>query len=105
VIDTTFQTNDHVMIESLGAGDSFQRFYAALARKYPIRMIRVFADLDTCLARVRSRPAVDQIAIPEERVAEYNRIAAAVQYDWDLEIDNTSPASDTEIVAAIQRLA
>jgi shikimate kinase len=105
VIDAAFQANDQVMIESLGAGEGFQRFHAALAGKYPIKMIRVFADLDTCLVRVRSRPTVDQIAIPEETVAEYNRIAAAVEFNWDLTIDNTSPASDTEILAAIRRLA
>jgi hypothetical protein len=32
---------------------------------------------------------------------EYNKIAAKVAYDWDLEINNNDPATDAEILAAI----
>jgi len=104
VIDKMFEKHDQVMIESLGAGESFRGFYAALAEKYPIKMIRVVADLDTCLDRVKRRGGVDQIPISMDQVAEYNRIAANVNYDWNLELNNTIPLSDEEILTAFQSI-
>jgi head-tail adaptor len=62
----------------------------------------VYADLATCLARVKNRDSANHIAVSDEKVEEYNQIAAAVRYDWDLDINNTSPASDAVILAAIQ---
>jgi predicted kinase len=104
VIDETFQKRDKVMIESLGAGDGFRGFYDALAKKYTIKMIRVFADLETCFARVKNRSNRDHIAVSDDKVLEYNKIAATVSYNWDLEIDNNEPKSDTDILAAINSL-
>lgn len=104
VIDDTFQTHDRVMIESLGAGEGFRGFYASLAQKYPIHMIRVFANLDTCLTRVQTRNRADHIAVSDDKVMEYNQLAAAVSYPWALEIDNNAPASDEAILSAIRTL-
>ena len=84
------------MIESLGAGDGFRNFHDSLAQKYSIKMIRVYADLDTCLERVRSRSKLDHIDVSDDKVIEYNRVAATVKYDWALEIDNNRPAPDAE---------
>jgi hypothetical protein len=67
-------------------------------------MIHVMADPDTCLARVKSRNRVDQLDVSDKKVSEYNKIAAAVTYDWDLEINNNSPASEVELLAAIQSI-
>ncbi len=103
-IDTLFQTHDKVMIESLGAGEGFGGFHHSLAEKYVVKMIHVTADPDTCLARVKSRNRDDQLAVSDEKVSEYNKIAAAVTYDWDLEIDNNSPTSEAELLAAIQSI-
>jgi hypothetical protein len=103
-IHALFQTQDRVMIESLGAGDGFHGMYESLAGKYPIRMIRVAADPETCLARVRSRSRTDHIPVSDDKVIEYNRIAAAVSYDWDLEIDNNGPAADADILAAVRSI-
>lgn len=100
-IDTLFQTHEKVMIESLGAGEGFRGFHASLAKKYLIKLIRVVADLDTCLARVKSRSSADHIAVSDDRVREYNQIAAGIIYNWDLEIDNNGPAADTDIISAI----
>jgi len=103
-IDLAFQDHSKVMIESLGAGEAFHHFRASLAQKYTLKMIRVYADLETCLLRVKSRDAANHIPISVDKVAQYNKIAAAVEYDWDLEITNSPPASDEMILAAIQTL-
>jgi shikimate kinase len=86
VIDTTFQSHNKVMIESLGAGEEFGKFRASLEKKYTLKMIRVYADLDVCLARVKNRNSADHIPISDDKVEQYNKIAATVTYDWDLEI-------------------
>ncbi len=103
-VDAAFLIHDHVMIESLGAGEDFLAFYHSLDAKYEIKMIRVYADLDTCLERVRTRSSIDHIPVSDDKVVEYNRIAASVTYPWVLEIDNNQPASDDTILASIRRL-
>jgi hypothetical protein len=103
-IDAMFQTHTKVMVESLGIGEGFRGFHSALAQKYPIKMIRVYADPDTCLGRVKNRNSADHIAVSDDKVAEYNQIAAGVTYHWDLEIDNNGPTADTDILAAIQSI-
>ena len=104
IIDKVFKTHEKVMIESLGAGEGFRGFHASLAKKYSIKMIHVFADLDICLARVKNRNNIDHIAVSDDKVMEYNQIATSVSYDWALEIDNNGPAPDAEIIQAIHNL-
>jgi shikimate kinase len=103
-IDALFQKQDKVMIESLGAGEGFRAFYASLAKKYSIRLIRIKADLATCLRRVQNRNKTDHMPVSDDQVMEYNRIAAGVTYDWDLEIDNHGPAENEAILSAIMEL-
>lgn len=105
VIDTVFQAHPKVMIESLAIGEGFRTFYASLAKKYSIKTIRIYADLDACFARVKKRNSADHIAVSDDRVEEFNQIAAAVTLDWDLEIDNNHLASDAEILAAIRSIS
>ena len=104
VIDAMFQKQDKVMIESLGIGEGFGKFHASLAEKYSIKMIRVYADLETCFTRVKTRNNVEHIAVSDDKVAEFNKTASAVTYNWDLEIDNNNPASDKDIINAIQSI-
>ena len=103
-IDTMFQVHSKVMVESLGAGDGFRGLYSSLAEKYPIKMIRVYADQATCLTRVKNRNSADHIAVSDDQVIEYNKIAARVAFPWDLEINNNDPATDTDILAAIRSI-
>lgn len=104
VIDAMFQTHNKVMIESLGIGAEFRKFHASLAGKYSIKMIRVYADLETCFNRVKTRNNAEHIAVSDDRVAELNHIASTVNYDWDLEISNNDLATDKDIVDAIQSI-
>ena len=104
VIDTLFQKHDKVMIESLGVGEGFSRFRASLAEKYAMKLIRVYANLETCFIRVKTRNSAEHIAVSDDRVAEFNQLAAAVTYNWDLEIDNNDPAPDKDILNAIQSI-
>lgn len=104
IIDETFKRHSKVMIESLGAGEEFGKFRASLEKKYTLKMIRVYADLETCLMRVKKRNSADHIPISDDKVEQYNAIASTVVYDWDLEINNTAPASNDAILMVIQTL-
>lgn len=97
-----FLQHDEVMIESLGIGDAFRDFDSRLARRYVIKKIRVLTALDTCLERVRTRSPRDHIPVSDDKVVEYNQLAARVVHDWAGEIDNNGPATTPEIMAAIE---
>lgn len=103
-IDALFEKQDKVMIESLGIGEGFGKFHASLARKYSIKLIRVYADLGTCFRRVKTRNNIEHIAVSDGKVAELNQLASAVTFNWDLEINNNGPLPDEEIVDAIQSI-
>ena len=103
-IDEKFHSYEYLMIENLGAGEEFNKFLESLKSKYEIKMIRVFADLDKCLNRVKTRSKKDQIIVADSQVETYNRIASNVQFDWSIEIDNNGPASDAEILESIKNL-
>jgi shikimate kinase len=103
-IAAAFETHPKVMIETLGAGDAFQAFHAALATRYALKYIRVYADPATCLARVRARSQADHLPVSAEQVAAYNRIAARVSFPWDLELDNSQPVPDADLIALLRRL-
>lgn len=104
VIDAMLQKHDKVMIESLGVGEGFTKFHASLAEKYSIKLIRVYADLETCFTRVKTRNKAEHIAVSDDKVTEFNKIAATVTYDWDLEINNNEFAVDEDIIRAIQSI-
>ena len=104
VIDALFQKQDKVMIESLGIGEGFSKFHLSLAEKYSIKMIRVYANLETCFTRVKTRNNVEHIPVSDDKVTEFNKIASTVTYDWNLEINNNNPAPDEDIIHAIQSI-
>ena len=103
-IDMAFKSCDKIMIENLGAGDGFRHFYASLNKKYIIKLIRVLTDLNICLSRVMMRNNENHIPVSDEKVIEYNKIASQVDLDWDVEIDNNGPASESKILFAIKSL-
>ena len=103
-IDKLFQQHDKVMIESLGAGDGFKRLHSSLSHKYEVKLIKVSTDLEECLRRVKHRDNSEHIAVPDEKVEEYNKIAASVSHNWAAIIDNNGPATDEEILRVIDAI-
>lgn len=104
VIDRMFQINDKVMIESLGIGEGFGKFHASLAEKYSVKMILVYANLETRFIRVKTRNSAEHIAVSDYRVEELNQLASTLTYTWDLEINNTGLVLDKDIIDAIQSI-
>ena len=69
-IDTLFLQHDKMIIESLGAGEGFNRMYTSLKGKYEVKLIKVETDLEECLRRVKSRDKADHIPVSDEKVCE-----------------------------------
>jgi shikimate kinase len=100
-VDELFAQHGEVTIESLGVGEGFNRMYASLKDKYEVKLIKVETDLEECLRRFRDRDKRNHFAFSEEKVREYNRIAASVDHPWEAVIDNNGPASDEQILMII----
>lgn len=60
--------------------------------------------MPTCFTRVKTRNNTEYIPVSDDRVKEFNQLASAVTFDWDLEINNDEPAADEEIIKAIQSI-
>ncbi|WP_414583932.1 hypothetical protein [Scytonema sp. PCC 10023] len=103
-IEKEFQQHSKVMIESLGAGEGFNRLHSSLRNKYEVKLIKVSADLKECLRRVRNRDNSDHIPVSDEKIEEYNKIAASINHKWDAIIDNNGPATNEEILRVIESI-
>lgn len=103
-IDAAPSHEPRIIIESTGASDAFPAFLHALRSRYEVMLISICAPLERCLERVRSRDQALHIPVSDDRVAEINERAALVRLPWDLEIDNSGPASSDVILHKIRRL-
>ncbi|KAB8332177.1 shikimate kinase [Scytonema tolypothrichoides VB-61278] len=103
-IDKEFQQHSKVMIESLGAGEGFNQMHSSLRNKYEVKLVKVSADLEDCLRKVRNRDNSDHIPVSDEKVEEYNQIAGSINHKWDAIIDNNGPATDEDILRVIESI-
>lgn len=103
-IERAFGQYDEVIIESLGAGFEFERLNSSLQEKYEVKLVKVSTNLEECLRRVRNRDNSDHIPVSDEKVREYNKIAASINRKWDAIVDNNGPATDEEILQVIKSL-
>jgi predicted ABC-type ATPase len=103
-IDRAFKQYDEVIIESLGAGAGFEQLHASLKEKYAVKLVKISTNLEECLRRVRNRDNSDHIPVSDEKVQEYNKIAASIDRAWDAIVDNNGPATDKAILQAIELL-
>lgn len=103
-IDSLLSQKDTITIESTGASGFFPSFLDSLRKKYSVRLIAVRTPLNRCLERVKTRDQSIHIPVSDDRVNEINAIASRVQLPWDLEIDNSGPATEESIVLQFETL-
>ena len=87
-----------MIFEATGSSSYFPEVLARLRSNYRVRLIRVWCPLPTCAERVAQRDTTDHIPVSGELLESINQRADKVELDWDLEIDNSGPASDESIV-------
>ena len=66
-----------------------------------VEMIQIYAPLELCLERIKSRDKASHIEIPEEKIMEINKLSVAQQIDAKLQIDS-SKMSDEEILERVR---
>jgi hypothetical protein len=90
-----------ICLETTGTAGYFPEFLRRLHARYRLRLVRVMAPAEACVARIRQRDRTQHIPVSGARVGEINRLAAAVSLPWDLEVDNSEDGDLDMIVAAL----
>ncbi len=97
-IGEILQYRDEVISEATGSSKYLLRFIHRLGSKYILKLIRINCPLDICFERVKKRGATDHFNVQDDKIRSINASSHNVQLDWDLEIDNAGPATESEIV-------
>lgn len=98
------ETTDVVVLESLGLGEPFTLLLAALREAHCVKLVKVTAPLEVCATRVRTRDQSLHIPVSDENLQAYNSMAARVELDWDLTLENHPPLSPEAILGGISEL-
>ena len=103
-LDELFEQHETVVIETTAAWGPYAEILRRYRERYTVRLVRLRAPLATCLDRVRTRDASEHIPVSDDRVHAINEIADRIELDWDLELDNSTPASAEAIRVAFAPL-
>lgn len=85
-----FETDDALIMESTGLTDEFMKMLESLKKDFSVKLIRIHAEPELCLKRVRERDNKDHINVSDSDVEKINEQAKKVNFDYDLVIDNNS---------------
>ena len=98
----SLNTVDEITVESTGAAPKFDEMLDNLKKDFRVRLIRVNADLNRCLERIRARDQLSHINVSDHDVMEINRASTARVFDFDFEIDNNA-ATQEQIIECFLR--
>jgi hypothetical protein len=82
--------HNNLVIESLGIAPHFDLFLSDLKKIANIIPIKIFADPDLCIERVKTRDQSIHIAVSDDKIKEINKKAAKVKMDFAFEINNVN---------------
>ena len=97
-IDRILTATDAMSFESTGAADYFYVVLGRLRSKYDVKLLRIYSPLETCYQRVHDRDQTAHIPVSDELLRSINEKAAGVDLAWDLQIDNSEPMPESEIL-------
>ena len=98
-IRDVLEEQDTVIFEATGSSEYFPSVVVNLRDGYVVKLIRIHCPLDICFTRVRDRDSEGHLPVTDEMVNAINKNANLVDFDWDLEIDNSGATSNKAIVA------
>jgi dephospho-CoA kinase len=90
-----------LVFESTGLTDHFDRLLADLKRRYRVVTIRISADPDLCLERVRTRDQAIHVKVSDAQVEQINAAARKKDISCDFQIDNSGRKAE-ELTEAIR---
>ncbi|MBB5641134.1 hypothetical protein [Cryobacterium roopkundense] len=97
-IDRILAGTDAMSCESTGAAEYFYVVLERLRSKYDVKLLRIYSPLETCYQRVHDRDQTAHIPVSEQLLRSINEQAATVDLNWDLQIDNSRPLPEWEIL-------
>ena len=90
LVRQSLQDHDQVAFESLGLTDACDQMMASLRQDFQVVTIRVVADMETCLDRIKTRDQSIHINISDDHVKMINEKVAEKAMDCDFCIENNS---------------
>ncbi|MCK6692936.1 MAG: ATP-binding protein [Thermoanaerobaculia bacterium] len=82
------QAADEVVFESTGLTEYFDRMLESLQKDFEVKLIRIAADQETCLERVKQRDQSVHVPVSDEHVLQINAQAIDKRFPFDLIIEN-----------------
>ena len=96
--------HDIICFETTGASAYVSGLLEALRQEARVLLVRVLAEPDQCLTRIRTRDASIHIPVSDDHVERINAIAHTVVLPWTAELDNRGPLDRAFIVSTVRGL-
>jgi dephospho-CoA kinase len=94
---------DRIVFESTGLSEYFDNMLHRLKQDFRVFIIRVYADPDTCLQRVRSRDQAIHINVSDDQVLMINEKVRKRSLGADFSIDNSNK-SQIQIIKEVEHI-
>lgn len=92
-----------LVFESTGLTEHFKNMVAGLEKQFKVVLIKVDADLDTCLHRVKTRDQSIHVNVSDEQVVAINNAVKQTSHLFDFEILNINKSIE-ELVLEIRNI-
>lgn len=103
-IGITTDDDKVAVLEVTGVAPQLPKLLKTLQSRHTVKFVKVSASLETCLQRTKERDTSQHIPVSEDRINEINRLASAVEYPWDMMIQNDPFKTDEEILGMFMNL-
>jgi shikimate kinase len=94
---------NQIIIESTGIANQFSEMVSRLKNDYFVKLIKVEADPNLCLKRIKSRDQSKHISVSDDKINLINNQALSLSLRFDLTLNNNSTA-DEELVRIFNEL-
>lgn len=93
-IRNRFEDADSLTIESTGLTDEFRNMLESLRKDFSVKLIKIEAESELCLKRVKERDNKEHINVSYSDVEKINKLAIKVNFNYDLVMDNNSKTNE-----------
>jgi shikimate kinase len=81
---------DHLVFESTGLSEYFDVMLANLQSEYKVTTIKVNADMDICIERIRTRDQSIHVDVSDEQINKINKAVLIKDLKTDFSIENSN---------------
>jgi len=86
-VDKELSSQKEIILETTGAF-FFKEYLSSLRARGDVLLVKVHAEMETCLDRIKRRDQSLQIPIAECKIREINSQSMALEQDWDVILKN-----------------